>query len=83
MPDNYSSRLPTVASYLEGIYYSEHRRSIRKHQQFVLDSLYSSHAGKLNISVPFPLPSPCLKETDNSRTERKNSCRVDGFKRTS
>jgi hypothetical protein len=71
-----------MATYLEGICYSEHGRNTRKRRQYTLHSLYSSHAGKLNILVPFSLPSPCLKETDNSRTEKKNGCKFSRLKAT-
>jgi hypothetical protein len=72
-----------MATYLVGIYYSEHGRNTRKRQQPVLHSPYCSHSRKLNILVVFSLPSPCLKETDNSRTERKNGLRFKELKQTS
>ncbi|HVH90062.1 MAG TPA: hypothetical protein VM783_01600, partial [Candidatus Acidoferrum sp.] len=60
--NSYSSRQLIVAIYLEGICHSGRDRNTRKH------SRYTPYVGKLNISALFSLPSPCLKETDNSRT---------------
>jgi hypothetical protein len=80
--DTDSSHRLTLATYLEGICHSEHGRNTRKHEQSALHSRYSSHAGKLNISVLFSLPSPCLKETAIHGQPLKNPCEALGLEQT-